>query len=115
VVDNTIIRRRPSSSHKSKLETRRRLQHLCLDKAYHSEPEEQELNKRGYVLHIPQKRKRGEKEKKDRIKNETQPYFNRKKYAAKRWVVEKELTLDGITGLGNYLHDMKRRLRTTLD
>jgi len=98
VVDNTIIRRRPSSSHKSKLETRRRLQHLCLDKAYHSEPEEQELNKRGYVLHIPQKRKRGEKEKKDRIKNETQPYFNRKKYAAKRWVVEKELTLDGITG-----------------
>ena len=47
VVDNTVIRRRPSSSHKSKLETRRRLQHLCLDKAYNSEPEEQELNKRG--------------------------------------------------------------------
>src|SRR3982750_3886121 len=33
VVDNTVIRRR--------------LQHLCLDKAYNSEPEEQELNKRG--------------------------------------------------------------------
>jgi hypothetical protein len=46
VIDNTIIRRRPSSSHKSKLGTRR-LQHQCLDKAYHSEPEEQELNKRG--------------------------------------------------------------------
>jgi transposase len=89
VVDNTVIRRRPSSSHKSKLETRRRLQHLCLDKAYNSEPEEQELNKRGYVLHIPQKRKKGEKEKKDRIKNETQSYFNRKKYTAKRWVVER--------------------------
>jgi hypothetical protein len=112
VVDNTVIRRRPSSSHKSKLETRRRLQHLCLDKAYHSEPEEQELNKRGYVLHIPQKRKRGEKEKYN-IKNETQPYFNRKKYAAKRWVVERELTL-GITGSGNYLHDMKKRLRIIL-
>jgi hypothetical protein len=40
-------------------------------------------------LHIPQKRKKGEKEKKDRIKNETQSYFNRKKYAAKRWVVER--------------------------
>ena len=95
MVDNTVIRiRRPSSSHKSKLETRRRrLQHLCLDKAHHSEPEEQELNKRGYVLHIPQKRKRGEKEKKDNIKNETQPYFNRKKYTAKRWVVKKELLM----------------------
>src|SRR3982750_4101577 len=60
VVDNAVIRRRPSSLHKSKLGTRRRLHHLCLDKAYHSEPKEQELNKRGYVLHIPQKRKRDE-------------------------------------------------------
>ncbi len=41
---------------------RRKLQHLCLDKAYNSESEEQELIKRGYVLHIPPKRKRGEKE-----------------------------------------------------
>ena len=35
-------------------------QHLCLDKAYNSEPEEQELIKRGYVLHMPHKRKKGE-------------------------------------------------------
>ena len=35
----------------------RKLQHLCLDKAYNSEPQEQELIKRGYVLHIPYKRK----------------------------------------------------------
>ena len=41
---------------------RRKLQHLCLDKAYNSEQEEQELIKRGYVLHIPPKRKRDEKE-----------------------------------------------------
>ena len=33
----------------------------------------------------------------------------------KRWVVEREQTIDGITDLGNYLHDMKRRSRTILD
>ncbi len=47
-------------SHKPKPGTRRRLQHLCLDKVtYNSEPEEQELIKRGYVLHIPYKKKKG--------------------------------------------------------
>ena len=40
-------------------------QHLCLDKSYNSEPEEQELIKQGYVLHIPPKRKRAEKEEQD--------------------------------------------------
>jgi hypothetical protein len=45
VVDNAVINRR------------KRLQHLCLDKAYISEQEEQELIKRGYVLHIPIKKK----------------------------------------------------------
>jgi IS5 family transposase len=34
------------------------LLHLCLDKGYKSIEEEQELIKRGYVLHIPIKRKR---------------------------------------------------------
>ena len=82
VVDNTVVRRRPSSSHKSKLGTRGRLQHLCLDKAYHSEPEGQELNKRGYVLHIPQKRKRDETA-------ETSYTQNQKRYPAGRWVVER--------------------------
>ena len=43
VVDNSVIKRRQLPSHKPKLRTRRRLQHLCLDKAYNSEPEEQEL------------------------------------------------------------------------
>jgi hypothetical protein len=32
----------------------------------------------------------------------------------KRWVVEREQTLDGITDLESCLKDMKRRLRTTL-
>ena len=63
VVDNTVIKRqcqRQLPSHKPKLRTRRKLQHLCLDKAYNSESEEQELIKRGYVLHIPYKKKKGE-------------------------------------------------------
>jgi len=58
VVDNRVIKRqrqrqRQLPSHKPKLRTRRKLQHLCLDKAYNSESEEQELIKRRYVLHIP--------------------------------------------------------------
>jgi len=63
VVDSMVIKRPPPSS-KPKTERRKRgrLQHLCLDKAYNSEPEEQELLKRGYVLHIPKKRRKGEKE-----------------------------------------------------
>ena len=82
VVDSIVIKRPSSAKHESK--RRMRLQHLCLDKAYNSKPEEQELIKRGYVLHIPYKRKRG-----DEIKAETQQILNRKKYSPKRWVVER--------------------------
>jgi hypothetical protein len=65
VVDNSVIKRQHQRqcqlpSHKPKLGTRRRLQHLCLDKAYNSESEEQELINRGYVLHMPYKKKKGE-------------------------------------------------------
>ena len=86
VVDNVVIKQRllrQQSSHKPKL--RRRLQHLCLDKAYNSEPEEQELIKRGYVLHIPYKKRKGEEV--DEEKTKVIP--NRKKHSAKRWVVER--------------------------
>ncbi len=67
MIENRVIKRPPPSSYKTKTTGRRKrrrrtLQHLCLDKVYNSEPEEQELIKRGYVLHIPPKRKRGEKE-----------------------------------------------------
>jgi len=87
VVDSAVIkrRRRQPSSHKPKLRTRRRLQHLCLDKAYNSEPEEQELIKRGYVLHIPYKKRKGDEV--DEEKTNVIP--NRKKHSAKRWVVER--------------------------
>ncbi|HEY6537351.1 MAG TPA: transposase, partial [Candidatus Nitrosocosmicus sp.] len=45
VIDNRVIKRqrqRQLPFHKPKLRTRRKLQHLCLDKAYNSESEEQE-------------------------------------------------------------------------
>ena len=53
MVDSSVIKRqhqRQLPSHKYKRGIgRRRLQHLCLDKAYNSKPEEQELIKRGYL------------------------------------------------------------------
>jgi hypothetical protein len=94
VVDNYVIKRRRRQcqrqrqrqlpSHKSKPGTRRRLQHLCLDKAYDSEPEEQELLKRAHVLHIPYKKKKGEEV--DDEKAITIP--NHKKHSPKKLVVE---------------------------
>ena len=91
VVDNSVIKlRRRLPSHRSKLRTRRRLrQHLCLDKAYISEQEEQELIKRGYVLHIPikKKKKKGGDEVDEEDKTKDKP--NRKKHSPKRWVVER--------------------------
>ena len=53
-------------------------QHLCLDKVYNSKPEEQKIAKRGYVPHLPYKRKRGE------VKKETEKISNCKKYPARR-------------------------------
>ncbi len=91
VIDNTVIKRLSYKTKKTERGRRRRrkLQHLCLDKAYNSEPEEQELIKRGYVLHIPPKKKRGEKEEEEEIKVTTQDCSNRKKHSPKRWVVER--------------------------
>jgi Transposase DDE domain len=92
VVDSVVIKRRQRQlpSHRSKLRTRRRLQHLCLDKAYISEQEEQELIKRGYVLHIPIKKKK-EKKGGDEVDEEdkVKAIPNRKKHSPKRWVVER--------------------------
>ena len=87
VVDNRVIKR-PSFKTKKTGRRGRKLQHLCLDKAYNSEQEEQELIKRGYVLHIPPKRKRDETEEGE-VKVITQCRSNRKKYSAKRWVIER--------------------------
>jgi len=88
VVDKTIIKRPKSSSRsKSRRGTKRRrlIQHLCLDKGYKSEQEEQELIKRGYILHIPIKKKK----KKKGEDSEEIAIPNRKRYSPKRWVVER--------------------------
>src|SRR5215208_4330395 len=53
--------------------------------AYNSEPEEQELIKRGYALHMPHKRKKGEAV--DEQKTKAAPHH--KKHSPKRWVVER--------------------------
>lgn len=87
VVDNAVIKRRIWRRRR-----RRKRQHLCLDKGYKSEREEQELIKRGYVLHIPYKKKkkrRGEVDnnEEEKRRKETIPFL--KKYSPKRWVVER--------------------------
>jgi Transposase DDE domain len=87
VVDNVVIRR-PSSKYRNKRIRIRRQQQasICLDKGYNSENEEQELIKRGYVLHIPiKKKKKGTDNEKDII----EPIPDIKKYSPKRWVVER--------------------------
>jgi hypothetical protein len=84
VVNNAVIKR-PSPPYKTKTGRRRRkLQHLFLDKAYNSEPEEKKLIKRGYVLHIHPKRKKDETDKEEqKIKVTTQHCSNRKKHSEK--------------------------------
>ena len=84
VIDNSVIKRTfVSSKPKEGMKQRSRHNHLCLDRAYQSKSIEQEIIKRGYVLHIPYKRKRGQR-KEDKI--------NQKRYSSsknKRWVVER--------------------------
>ena len=57
VIDD-VISRRPSSIYKNRKRRIREQQHLCLDKGYSSKHEEQERIKRGYMLHIPLKKKK---------------------------------------------------------
>ena len=52
VVDNIVIKRPPPTFETKTGKRGRKLQHLFLDKAYNSEPEEKELIKRGYVLDL---------------------------------------------------------------
>ena len=64
--------------------SKKRRQHLCLDKAYNSKTVKQVIIKRGYVPHIIYKRKRGEE-----FKKETDDTCHQKRYPARRWVVER--------------------------
>ena len=82
VVDNAVIARKRIRG------KGRGIQHLCLDKGYKSAQEEQELIKRGYVLHIPHKKKK-KVVKDDREYEQTTDMSSLKKYSPKRWVVER--------------------------
>jgi transposase len=85
VLENTSLNR-PSESTFTKKNIRRshrQQQHLCLDRAYNSKSLENEIIKRGYVPHIPYKRKRGQK-KEEKINQKQYDYVRNK-----RWVVER--------------------------
>jgi hypothetical protein len=60
VVGNMIVKR-SSPSAKCNSSRKRKLLHLCLDKAYNSRTAQQALIKRGYVPNIPYKRNRAQK------------------------------------------------------
>jgi len=82
VIDNTVIKRTFVSKPKRGKRQRRKYLHLCLDRAYNSKSTENEIINRGYVPHIPYKRKRGQVRKK----------VHQKQYDSvrnKRWVVER--------------------------
>ena len=83
VIDNSVIKRTfVSSKPKEGMKQRSRHNHLCLDRAYQSKSIEQEIIRRGYIPHIPYKRKRGQM-----IKNTNQKRYH--PYMNKRWVVER--------------------------
>lgn len=82
VMDNMVIKRSSSSSAKCNSSRKRKVQHLCLDKAYSSKTVRQAIIKRGYVPHIPYKRNRGQK-----IEAMCQKRYPSAKN--KRWVVER--------------------------
>ena len=106
VMDNAVVKRHISSP-KTKTGRKRKLQHLCLDKAYNSKPEEQAISKRGYVPHLPHKRKRGE------VKKDTEKNHQIAKNILQEDGLWREPT-HGTTGSGNCSQDMKRRWRTIL-
>jgi transposase len=85
VIDNSVIKRTfvPAKPKKG-MKQRRQYHHLCLDRAYQSKLIEQEIIKRGYVPHIPYKRKRGEM-----IKKANQKRYSSSAAKNKRWVVER--------------------------
>jgi hypothetical protein len=107
VIDNSVIKRTfVSGKSKKGMKQRPEHHHLCLDRAYQSKLIENEIVKRGYVPHIPYKRKKGH------MKEET---ANQRRYSLsknKRGVVER--INSGITDSESCLFDTKRNLRTTL-
>ena len=93
VIDNVVIKRPTTTTTTTTTTTantflsttkqRKTRQHLCLDRAYSSKSIENEIIHRGYVPHIPYKRKRGQMKEETAIQRR---YYHSKN---KRWVVER--------------------------
>jgi DDE family transposase len=60
VIDNAVIKQQQPTPSNLSTKIKAIKQHLCLDRAYNSKAVEQEIIKRGYVPHMPYKRKREE-------------------------------------------------------
>ena len=83
VIDNVVVLNRHTKSSFAKKTTRRKYQqHLCLDSAYSSKTVRRKIIKRGYVPHIPYKRKRGQGKM-------VCHQMNHQTAKNKRWVVER--------------------------
>jgi putative transposase len=84
VMDNAVVNKPQPTSPAITTKSKTIQQHLCLDRAYNSKAVEQEIIKRGYVPHMPYKRKRGEEKAKDKEKT-----FQKRYHPRRRWVVER--------------------------
>lgn len=83
VVDKEVVKR-PSESDPAKNKgMRKQCQHLCLDRAYVSKAMEKQITNRGYVPHLPHKRKRGQQQNSRTCEKTDLSVKN------KRWVVER--------------------------
>jgi transposase len=83
VIDNAIVlKQRSSELSFTKNKISKKYHHLCLDRAHSSKSVKQDIFKRGYIPHIPYKRKRGQNKMVCRQMN----YIIAKN---KRWVVER--------------------------
>ncbi len=83
VIDNAVAKGPVAFLSTTKGRRRRRQhQHLCLDRAYNSKTAKQAMIKRGYVPHIPYKRKRGQK--KEAVCKKKCPSAKNKRWVAER-------------------------------
>jgi hypothetical protein len=74
---DSVVVKRVSALTKLNLCRKRKLQHLCLDKAYNSKTAKQEIISRGYVQQMPCRRKRVE------VKTETLKMSDKKTFCQK--------------------------------
>jgi transposase len=84
VMDNAVVNKPQPTSPAITAKSKTIKQHLCLYRAYNSKAVEQKIIKRGYELHVPCKRKRGEEKAKDKENT-----FQKRYHPRRRWFVER--------------------------